>query len=139
MAKTPYQIAQSMIGLKEYENGVLNPMIKNFFICTTVGATSENLPWCSAFVNYCFIKAGVKGTRLANARSWLKWGQPSEDPKEGDIVVLRRGSDEIQGHVAFLVCFDGPYVMTLGGNQNNSVCISKYPIKSILDIRTYPI
>lgn len=95
----------------------------------------DEIPWCSAFVNWCIQKAGGKGTRSAAARSWLNWGKESKG-EIGDIVILKRGSSTWQGHVGFLVSKGLLYVDVLAGNQGNDVCIKKFLRTSVLGYRT---
>lgn len=135
--KAAFETAKEFIGTKEYlDDGKLNPLIFEFHKTTTLGKVDQNYAWCSSFVNYCVTKAGLIGTNSTSARSWLKWGQPSQVNNEGDIVVLKRGNDQISGHVGFLCGFDGVYVIVLSGNQRDSVCRQKFLIANILDIRT---
>lgn len=138
-AKLPlyYEIARKEIGVKEISGKSHNPRIIEYHTATALKATEDEVSWCSAFANWCLLKAGVKGTNNAAARSFLKWGKSvKEDPKEGDICIFWRGSPESwQGHVGFYVREDLINIYVLGGNQNNSVCVQAYPKSRLLDIR----
>lgn len=91
--------------------------------------------WCSCFVNKKIQDAGGRGTRSAAARSWLRWGAPCL-PVEGCIVVFKRGKSTWQGHVAFVQKIDEDYVWCLGGNQADTVKVSRYNRADVLDFRT---
>lgn len=95
-------------------------------------AATDETPWCSAFVNWCVSRAGLKGTGSAAARSWLTWGQPLAVPARGCIVVLTRDGG---GHVAFYLRSSGGRVQLLGGNQGNAVCVRAYDQSRVLGYR----
>lgn len=134
-------LAESFLGVKEITGKKNNPQIMEFGkAVTNIKYLNDETPWCSAFVNYCVKKCGLKGTDSALARSWLKWGASTLDkPMRGHIVVLKRGTKPWQGHVGFFAgwSFTDPenYVYVLGGNQSNSVSVKDYRRDDILDIR----
>jgi len=131
-----YEIAKKEMGVSEIEGSKHNPKIIDYHATTKGKATTDEISWCSAFVNWCFLKAGIIGTNAANARSWLKWGVEVKEPKEGDVVVFwRNKKDSWEGHVAFFVRFDGNYVVCLGGNQSNKVCKANYLKSRVLGYR----
>lgn len=95
----------------------------------------DEIPWCSCFVNWCVQQAGGKGTRSAMARSWLNWGEKS-DGQVGDIVVLKRGTSNVQGHVGFVVKKGLLSVDVIGGNQSNNVTVQSFSRTKVLGYRT---
>ena len=95
----------------------------------------DEIPWCSCFANWCIQKAGGKGTRSAMARSWLSWGEKS-DGQVGDIVVLKRGTSNVQGHVGFVVKKGLLNVEVVGGNQSNNVTVQSFSRTKVLGYRT---
>lgn len=132
---TPYEFAKLEIGTTEVPGPVNNPRIVEYHATTTLKATDDETSWCSSFVNWCVKKAGFKGTNSAAARSWLKWGVVTDDPKEGDIVIFKRPPSPTSGHVAFFVKKEGDFIYCLGGNQSNQVRISKYKASDLLGYR----
>lgn len=138
--KKMLDIATKEIGVKEIDGSGENKRILEYHKCTTLKATSEEVPWCSAFVNWVCAQIPVPGTNNAMARSWLLWGKPVTEPMAGDIVVFSRGNDGVSGHVAFLAETPGSmdlFVKVLGGNQTNSVCVQKYLRARVLGYRRY--
>lgn len=124
-------------GVHEIPGPEANPRIVQYHAATSFEATSDEVPWCSSFVNYCLQHAGYEGTRSAAARSWLTWGEPIDDPRYGAIVVLARGKNPAQGHVAFLTAHreeDGNLLL-LGGNQGNAVSIAAFGTERVLSYR----
>lgn len=88
------------------------------------GADRDETPWCSAFVNWCMLRAGIEGTRHAAARSWLHWGVGIDRPRPGCVVVLSRPGGF---HVALWEGQpDDSRHSLLGGNQDNAVSIKVY-------------
>ena len=53
--------------------------------------------YCALGANYVLARAGIKGTGSALARSFYSWGRKTNDPRPGDIAVVRRN------HVAVVV------------------------------------
>jgi uncharacterized protein (TIGR02594 family) len=97
-------------------------------------------PWCAAFANAILSRSGYETTNSLMARSFLSWGVKTKDPKEGDIVVLKRGRGGTFGHVGFFQGYeviDGiTYVKVLGGNTDHAVQVGYYPIQKVLGFRT---
>ena len=89
-------------------------------------------PWCAAFVNAIMGEAGYPTTGSFMARSFMKWGEAVDTPKQGDIVVFSRGKPP-SGHVAFYMRnYDKHHIVVLGGNQNDEVCMRLYRKDKVL-------
>ena len=89
----------------------------------------EETPWCGDLVETALINA-IPDTQVpANPMAsinWLKYGVSLKEPAYGAIMVFWRGSpDNWQGHVGFYVGESGQYYAILGGNQSNSIRISR--------------
>jgi uncharacterized protein (TIGR02594 family) len=131
-------IARAEVGVKERAGDADHPRIQEYLRATTIpqNMVHDATPWCSAFANWCMQQAGYHGTRKANARSWLTWGEGLDEPRPGCVVVLWRGSPESSnGHVAFFERADDRHVFLLGGNQNDRVCAQAYPLNRVLAYR----
>ena len=136
--QTPWlKIAESQLGVAEIPGPRNNPKIIEYHDETELSANDEDTSWCSSFVNWCMAKAGIKGTRSAAARSWLKWGrEPEDDEYEGCVCVLWRVSPySWQGHVGFLKNWTDDQVQILGGNQGNKVSLAWFPMGRVLGYR----
>ena len=96
-------------------------------------------PWCAAFANAVLRRTGYEGTDSLMARSFLSYGIKTKTPREGDIVVLKRGKSSETGHVGFFNGYewegDQLYVKVLGGNQSKSVNVAYFPVNYVLDYR----
>lgn len=122
-------------GVREVPGARHDPRVLKYHAATTLHATSDEVPWCSAFVNWCLVSAAIAGTRSAAARSWLTWGVALEAPRFGAITVLQRGTNPAQGHVGFYVDARSDAVLLLGGNQGNAVSMAAYPRGRVLGFR----
>jgi uncharacterized protein (TIGR02594 family) len=130
-------IAQSYVGTDEIRGSKDNPVIVQYFDDVGHGwVKDDETPWCAAFVGAVLAEAGYEHTGSLAARSYLKWGHEAKDPKYGDVVVFWRGKkDGWQGHVGFFVRETKEYVYVLGGNQGNSVNVSRYSKSRVLGYR----
>jgi uncharacterized protein (TIGR02594 family) len=112
------------------------PVISDFLRYAGLSNAGDDTPWCSGFVNYCIEQSGIRGTRRANARSWLTWGTPLGFPKFGCVAVLWRDNPSgDKGHVGFYTGFQGTQLLLLGGNQSHSVSVNGYPRDRLLQYR----
>lgn len=129
------EVAYDELTVKELPGPEHTPRILEYHAVTTLKATEDETPWCSAFVCFCLEKVGITSTKSAQARSYLTWGIPLSEPKKGCIVVLRRTTDPVKGHVGFYVGGDPINIAILGGNQSNEVRITFYPRNRIMGYR----
>lgn len=125
-----YRLARAEIGTAEVPGSLSNPEIDSWF--ARLGFSfKDDTAWCAAFQGAMLEAAGLDSTRALNARSYLEWGQPTNRPQEGDIVVFWRVSrSDWRGHVGFVVKVDwaARRVLVLGGNQSNQVNEQWYPM-----------
>lgn len=129
-------VALDEVGTKEIAGDEHNPRIVEYHKTTTLAASSDEVPWCSSFVNWVMKQVGIKGTRSAAARSWLTWGRPLSEPVYGCIVVMRRGKAPAAGHVGFYLEPVGTdYIRVLGGNQSNQVNAATFRRSTVLAYR----
>jgi uncharacterized protein (TIGR02594 family) len=121
-------IARNEIGQKEYLGFDQNPRIVEYHSCTTLSAITDEVAWCSSFLNWVFKQAGMLGTRSAAAKSWLLWGKEIEKPIPGCVVV--------QNHHVGLFIKEVPFfVLVLGGNQGDQVKESWFKKSSVISYR----
>jgi uncharacterized protein (TIGR02594 family) len=130
------------MGVMEIPGVENHPMILSFYNYTTLKgsklAQNEATPWCSAFACAVMEQAGIKSTRSAAARSWLKWGRELESPRPGCIVVFDSSdpTNKNAAHVAFLWGDRADdRVDVLGGNQRNKVCVAPYLRSDVIGYR----
>jgi uncharacterized protein (TIGR02594 family) len=135
-----YELAQRFTGLREVEGKVSNPQIMAMLQLDAAWPSADEIPWCSAFVNYISWLLRLPRSKSLAARSWLEVGLPIpvEQAEPGlDVVILRRGDpmDQTRGHVGFFGSADSKTVWVLGGNQEDSVNLAPFNSAHILGVR----
>ena len=119
------------LGNREVPGTGSNPRILEYLRTVNIDENSDEIPWCSAFVNFIMRNNWICGTNKANARSWIDFGLPSEK-QVGAIIVLERGTESWMGHVGFLLDWrDDGSNMILSGNTNNRVEIALFTNKAL--------
>lgn len=133
------KIAFSELGTEEIEGEKHNPRILSYAKETGIkGITSDEVAWCSTFVNWVAWKAGLQRSGKPNARSWLDVGIKVSNPEPGDVVVFWRESPQSwKGHVGLFlgVSTDKKRVYCLGGNQGNRVSVTAYRFETVLSFQ----
>lgn len=83
----------------------------------------DSIPWCGLFVGHCLSTNDFKVSQdLLSALSWNKYGTKLDEPYYGCIIVFKR---EGGGHVGFAVGQDKTTYHVLGGNQSDSVNVTR--------------
>jgi uncharacterized protein (TIGR02594 family) len=130
------KIAFNELGIEEFPGEEHNPEILKYAKETGIhGITTDEIPWCSTFVNWVAWKCGLVNSGKPNARSWLNVGQRVASPEPGDVVVFwREDPQSWKGHVGFFIGAspDGSRVYCLGGNQGNRVSVSAYRKETVI-------
>jgi uncharacterized protein (TIGR02594 family) len=100
--------------------------------------TADSIPWCGLFCASVVSAAGYSPVKdPLRALSWQTWGTAValSDAALGDILVFKRTGG---GHVAFYVAEDDAYFYCCGGNQSDSVSISKIAKSRCVAVRRSP-
>jgi uncharacterized protein (TIGR02594 family) len=126
------KIASNEQGTHEIRGRAANPRIVTYHATTTLRARSDETSWCSSFVNWCLQQSSIRGTNSAGAASWKKWGNASPARYGAVAVIFNAGVAHSSltatgNHVAFLVEETKTHWVLLGGNQSNSVKVSRFP------------
>jgi uncharacterized protein (TIGR02594 family) len=136
-----YELASRFIGLREVPGHVNNPQIMAMLQLDQSWPDSDEVAWCSAYVNYVAWLAGYERSKSLRARSWMLVGLESPYPQRGDGVVLRQNlSDpgkevvEYPGHAGFLDRIVLKY-WVLAGNQNNEICVAPFDPRLVISVR----
>ena len=144
----PFDIASRFQGICDEVDGEgVNPHIFSMLHLDQEWPKDDEVPWCSAFVNYVAFLSNVTRSKSLMARSWLKVGVSIDvmDAVRGyDVVVMSRGGGNqpgpdiinAPGHVGFFSHFDSSgNIYVLGGNQNDSVNVKKFGVELVLSVR----
>jgi uncharacterized protein (TIGR02594 family) len=131
------QVASQLVGMSEGANSAaISQFIRQ---ACGINVDPRVTPWCAGFVNGVLGAQGIKGTGSLAARSFLNFGNATDNPKPGDIVVLGRGGDPSKGHVGFFQGYDANgRILVLGGNQgaDGRVSVSAQNPANLLGFRT---
>jgi len=137
---TAYDLALRWIGTKEVAGVASNDFIRGMLRLDATWPTGDEVPWCSAFVNFICWQLRLPRSKSLAARSWLQVGTPVEltNAVVGfDVVILKRGSDPNAGHVGFFASLDEgeSIVQLLGGNQSDAVTVAPFPRDRVVGVR----
>ena len=131
---SPFQFAETMLGMGERPN---RQAIQDYLKTGGANLDPATTAWCAAFVNASLGQAGMKGTGSNMARSFLNYGQPVNEPQQGDLAIFTRGDPNGPfGHVGFFAGYnpDGT-IKVLGGNQGDAVSYASYSKDRLLGFR----
>lgn len=94
----------------------------------------DDTPWCGLTVGLVVKRAGLNGVNTPLwAKAWAKWGIGQKDAMLGDILVFDRTGGG--GHVGLYVGEDATAFHVIGGNQRDSVCITRILKNRLFAIR----
>lgn len=131
--------ARRFMGLKEIAGAKSNPTIiswaqklsgwiKSFY-------NNDDIPWCGLFIAHCFSETLPTEHLPANplgALNWSAFGKQLKTPVLGAVLTFHRTGG---GHVGMYVGEDSAAYHVLGGNQSNSVSITRIEKGRLEDIR----
>lgn len=127
-------VARKYLGQREIKGSPHNPIILRWWQTIRTPFTDDETPWCAGFLGGVLEECGIRSSRSAAARSYLKWGIALRGPVPGAIAVYERGP--LFGHVNFVVGISSPgVIMGLGGNQNDAVTIAPFSINRVIGYR----
>jgi uncharacterized protein (TIGR02594 family) len=128
------ELAAGVVEVPGHEH---NLRILEYHGATSLKATTDEVGWCSAFVNWCLRQAWCKGTNSAMARSFAGWGVQSP-VRTGAVAVFWRGNPQgPMGHVGFVLDADtdNDLLYVLGGNQRNRVSVAACRANRLIGLR----
>lgn len=134
------RLTLAYVGLHEVRD---NAPLREFLLSDggTIGDPSH-FPWCGDLVHTAIRRTlpeePIEGRVRENpylARNWLAFGE-SCAPGVGAVLVFHRGNPRsIYGHVGFYWGEDEAHYYVLGGNQSNSISITRIAKNRLLGAR----
>jgi len=96
--------------------------------------TDDETAWCGTSLAIAAVRAGVaeRNPEMPRAFWWLNWGVEVAEPMLGDVLVFAFS------HVGIYVGEDLTHYYSLGGNQNNTHNISRFPKYTLRGARRTP-
>ena len=133
-----YEEALNLVGTKEDKTVRSNPEILKWAKDLDIDYKDDDIPWCGLFVAHC-VGATLPDEQLPVqpllARSWMKLGEQCQ-PMRGAVLVFWRGSRSGSlGHVGFYHSEDAESYHVLGGNQSDSVSLTRVGKSRLLGAR----
>ncbi len=140
-----FDLAERFTSIEEVNGNVDNPQIMAMLKLDMKWPSHDEIPWCSAFVNYICWLLRLPRSKDLRARSWLNVGRGISlyQAEAGDIIIIKRGKGEqpgpevldAPGHVGFYAGRSGDLIEILGGNQSDTVKVSRYSVSRLLGVR----
>jgi len=140
-----FDMAQRYVGIEEVGGSLDNHAILSMLKLDNNWPEHDEVPWCSAFANHIAWLSRLARSKDLRARSWLTVGKGLnlDDAEPGDIVILKRGTGDqpgpevldAPGHVGFYAGRFDTFIEVLGGNQSDTVKVSRYPANRLLGVR----
>jgi len=98
--------------------------------------TNDEIAWCGLFIAYCAYKSNLDINMTYKealwALNWNKFGTRQEIAMLGDVLTFKRNGG---GHVGIYVGEDNVCYHILGGNQSNTVNITRIEKTRLSQIR----
>jgi uncharacterized protein (TIGR02594 family) len=133
-----YDQALGLIGTREKPGPASNPEILRWAKNCNIDYKSDDIPWCGLFVAHC-IASTLPEERLPSAplaaRSWRRFGAPSEAVRGAVLVFWRRSRSGPFGHVGFYRSEDKDAYHVVGGNQSDMVNVCRIGKDRLLEAR----
>lgn len=131
--------AKRLLGTREVKGQGDNPMIMDWANDLDQWYTGDDVPWCGLFVAHCMNYGAPQepqGFNRLGARAWRNFGVQVA-PCDFSIGVFWRThrTQSGNGHVAFILGEGPDYYVILGGNQSDSVSITKIAKDRLLECR----
>ncbi len=131
--------AYSLIGTQEKPGQGSNEAILGWAEDLEITSyNDDDIPWCGLFVAHCVgsqLPEEFLPTNPLGARKWKDFGY-EVSPRFGAVMVFWRGSpDGWKGHVGFYWAEDDDAYHVLGGNQSNSVSVTRISKSRLISAR----
>jgi uncharacterized protein (TIGR02594 family) len=122
------RLARSLIGTREIVGPKHSPTIMGWIKrlgakVLGIAVTDDETAWCGTFQAFVMAECGLTPPPIAvRASQWGTWGVALKEPSPGAIMTFYRPGG---GHVGQYVGEDAACYHILGGNQSNSVSITR--------------
>ncbi|WP_420478217.1 TIGR02594 family protein [Brevundimonas sp. FT23028] len=132
-------LARAQIGVREVVGPKHSPIIMGWIRelgakVLGVPVNDDETPWCGTFMAWLMKRSNLPAPPIAvRAAQWGRvggWGRELVGPRPGCILVFTRDGG---GHVGLYVGEDETHFHVLGGNQSNSVSITRIAKSRLAD------
>jgi len=133
-----YEEAKRLLGLREGPGSRDNPTIIDWADQLGIDYDHDDIPWCGLFVAHC-VGATLPDEPLPDnplgARNWARFGEAADKAPGAILVFWRESQNSGKGHVGFYRGEDATAFHVLGGNQSDSVSVTRVAKNRCLAIR----
>jgi uncharacterized protein (TIGR02594 family) len=133
-----YEEAKRLFGLREGQGARDNPTIIDWADQLGIDYDHDDIAWCGLFVAHCIGATLTDEPLPANplgARNWARFGETATEALGAILVFWRESPNSGKGHVGFYHGQDDGAYHVLGGNQSDSVSITRVAKNRLLAIR----
>lgn len=110
--------------------GIKKDGLDDMIIVTDASYDPLTQPWSGLFMAFIFAQIGTEPPpNFLEPKAWVNFGTPIAEPAIGCIVVLSPGTRDTP-HVGIYLGEDANSYFLLGGNQNDTVCVTQAPKRS---------
>ncbi len=99
----------------------------------------DSIPWCGLFLAVLAVRAAKPVPHeYLRAKAWLTFGRRAARPELGNVMIFSRGDPNgPSGHVGLYVGETDHFYYVLGGNQSDSVCITRQAKHRLIESRVF--
>lgn len=132
-----FKTAQGLIGTNEFSGTRNNPTIMEWARKTArflgIPYAGDHVPWCGLFMAHVMNENGITPPAIAvRASAWGSWGTSLSQGTPGAVLVFTRSGG---GHVGLYVSEDDTTYHVLGGNQSDTVNVTRIAKNRLTAIR----
>jgi uncharacterized protein (TIGR02594 family) len=107
--------------------GIKKDGLDDMTIVTDASYDPATQPWSGLFMAFVFAQIGTEPPpNFLDPKAWVDFGTALDEPAMGSIIVLGPGTRDTP-HVGIYLGEDANYYFLLGGNQNDTVCVTQAP------------
>jgi uncharacterized protein (TIGR02594 family) len=133
-----YEEAKRLLGLREGPGSRDNPNIIDWADQLGIDYDHDDIPWCGLFVAHCVGATLPEEPLPANplgARNRAKFGDAAQEALGAILVFWRESPNSGKGHVGLYHGEDASAYHVLGGNQSDSVSVTRVAKSRLVAIR----
>jgi len=129
-------VARALVGKHEIrDNAAITAFLEK-----SLGKTIDpaKVPWCAFFADAVLGASGKAMLGSGKASDFLSYGNATNNPQAGDVVVFKPMARGSTGHLGIVTKIEGGRVHYIGGNDESKVNETSLPIAQVAGFRQPP-